>query len=104
VHRHKLVEAWQFPARSDPALAERVALDRLEDPDVHLIVLSAGAGWIRGQVVSGVPRVGALLYVGGRGLFEVVRRDEWASAGGNGSRLLVTIRVAPPEVSAAAAG
>lgn|SRR5512146_421547 len=99
--KHHLVEAWQFSEHVEREYAERVAFDRLADPDIHAVLLSAGQDWVRAQVVSGLPQVGALLYVGRLGLFEITRRDEWASIAGQRARVLIMLRAVGSPADAA---
>ena len=73
--RRELVAGWQFDSHVDREIAEQIALERLDGPDLHVVVLSAGVGWVRALVISGAPGVGSLVYLRGRGLFEVARCD-----------------------------
>ena len=69
------MEGWQFEPNVGREVAEQIALERRDDPDLHVVVLSAGVGWVRALVISGTPGLGSLVYLRDRGLFEVTRCD-----------------------------
>ena len=95
--RRELVQAWQFRPGVDRELAERIVMDRLDDPDTYVVVLSSGRGWIRAQVVSGeLPATGALLLLDRHGIFEVSRRDDWVPrTEGKSPRVLLFLSALP---------
>ena len=99
----RVVEALQFTIGIDPHSAQRVADERGGRGDVQLVVRTAGPGWLRVELVSGAPKRGSMLFIPGRGLFAVTRRDE-LRAGNGDARVLLMLRTAPDEVPAAAAG
>lgn len=92
--KRELVEGWQFDAHVDREVAERIALERLDDPDLHVVVLSAGPGWVRALVISGTPRIGSLVHLRGRGLFEVARCDGHVDARGE-ARVVAMLTTLP---------
>ena len=94
-HERALLEAWQFTRGIDAHSAQRVA-DERGGGDVRVSVLTAGPAWLRVEMLGGESKPGSLLFLSGRGLFEVTRRDEWRAANG-GTRVLLTLRTAPGE-------
>jgi hypothetical protein len=97
----EVIEAWQLSHAVDREVAERV-VERLGDPDTHVVLRSAGTGWMRVELVSGdTPAVGSLLYVNRLGLFEVTRIDQWRRADGERSRVLVMLGTLPSADDAA---
>jgi hypothetical protein len=97
------VEAWQFTRGIDVHSARRATEERGALGDVRVAVLTAGPGWLRVAVEQGAPRSGSLLFLNGRGLFEVTRRDEWPAGGGRG-RVLLMLRAVSAEAPVATAG
>jgi hypothetical protein len=77
VNSHTILEAWQVGQEVPLSIAEYLAYERVGDPDTHLIAVGSASGRITAQLVSGAPPLGARLYVGGRGLFEVEQRHHW---------------------------
>jgi len=78
-------------------LAARVARHEVEPPDLSLVLVANRGDSITVQVVDGSPpRPGGFIDVKARGLYEIARAEEWpAVAGGNGPRLLLTLRAFP---------
>ncbi len=99
--RQHVVEALQFTIGIDPYSAQRVADERGGRGDVQLVVRTAGPGWLRVELVSGEPKRGSRLFIPGRGLFAVTRRDE-LRAGNGAPRVLLMLRTAPEGLPAVA--
>ena len=83
---------WTFPRGTDLATVTEGALDALRPPDLRVWILSSRGDGITVQVTEGVAPVhpGDLLYVGGRGAFETLRREVWP-----GERVLLTLSAWP---------
>ncbi len=101
-HGREVLEALQFTIGIDPHSARRVAEERGGRGDVQLTILTSGRGWLRVAVVAGAPRRGSILFLPGRGLFEVTRRDEWR-VGDAGARVFLMLRTTFEEAPRAAA-
>jgi hypothetical protein len=86
----EVMEAWQLSRAVEHEAAE-LEVQRLGDPDAHVVLRTAGSGWMRVELVSGdVPETGSLLYVNHHGLFEVTRVDQ-SGVDGERSRVLVML-------------
>ena len=69
-----LVDVWEFVHDVRPGIAARCAMERIERPDMRVLVTSSTGDTINVEVREGAlidPT--SLLYVERRGLFEVVR-------------------------------
>ncbi len=87
---------WEFDKELAPALAARVALDQLEPPDIEVLLLSSRGDVITVQVVEGaVSDPATVFYVQRRGLYELVRAEEWPPVSGAQPRVLLTLRAWP---------
>jgi hypothetical protein len=90
-----LVPVWTFRRGLDLALVADVAdgraVEDVEPPDLRVRVLAADGGTLTVRVVDGVAAYDAdeLLYVPGRGPYEVLRRD--VSPGRDGPRVVLTL-------------
>jgi len=94
---NETLKAWTFDRAVAPDVAARMALDRLEVADLEVVLLSTHGDVIAVQVVEGgMSDPDDVLYVAGRGLYEVVRTEVWppATAGGS-SRTLLTLKAWP---------
>jgi hypothetical protein len=70
-------------------------LDRLEEPQLEVEVLSSRGDHLTVQVVKGaIEDPTAILYVERRGEFEIVRVEPWPAASGP-PRVLLTLRAWP---------
>lgn len=87
-----LLAVWEFPRTLDVAAMVEIAQDELEQPDLHLQLLSSTGDTVTVQVVDGVAPLDpeAVLYVQGRGPFEIARRETWP-----GGRVLLTLAAWP---------
>jgi hypothetical protein len=88
----QLVEAWEFPLGFDLATITTIVQERLTEPDVRAHLVSSRGDVLtlqiaRGRVTTHVPM---LLFVAGRGAFELLRREVWP-----GPRELLTLRALP---------
>jgi hypothetical protein len=86
------VELWEFPRDFDIAKITEVAQDRLTPPDAEGYVLSSSGDTLTVQVLRGgiTEDADMLVYVGGRGVFEVTRREVWPEG-----RVLLTLAAWP---------
>jgi hypothetical protein len=87
---------WEYPRDNDDGLraAARVALDRLIEPDMDAVMVSARADHVTVQIVRGKlehPR--SILYVEQRGTFEIIRTELWP-----GARALLVLRAWPSRI------
>lgn len=87
-----LLEVWEFPRGFDLASIGEIAQGRLTPPDFRAHLVSSRGDVLTVQLREGVPtaHVDLLLYVRGRGAFEVIRREDWP-----GRRVLLTLSVWP---------
>jgi hypothetical protein len=74
-----LLELWEFPRSFDVGSMVEVATERLTPPDLRAHVVSSRGDVLTVQVAEGrrTEHVDLLLYVRGRGAFEVLRREAW---------------------------
>ncbi|WP_242392915.1 hypothetical protein [Anaeromyxobacter oryzisoli] len=84
-----LVEAWEFPVGFELTAIATIAQERLTEPDVRAYLVSCRGDVLtlqiaRGRITTHVPM---LLFVAGRGAFELLRREVWP-----GPRELLTLR------------
>jgi hypothetical protein len=90
----EIVPVWTFRRGLDLALVVDVATEAAEDaepPDLRVRLLAASDERITALVVEGIAPYDAdvLMYVPGRGPFEVARRD--VSSGSTGPRVVLTL-------------
>lgn len=88
----KLV-AWAWPRDLKPGVMAVVALDKLLPSDLELLLHSSTGDTITARTtVSGAAEVQPddVVYVGGRGAFEVVRREGWPN-----NQVLLTLAAWP---------
>ena len=88
---------WEFDREIGVDLATRTALDQLEPPDLEVVLLAVRGDAITVQVVEGaVSDTDSVLYVAGRGLYEVLRSEAWPPVNPDGSpRVLLTLKAWP---------
>jgi hypothetical protein len=86
------VELWQFPRDFDRGAATQIAQDGLAPPDARGHLLSSTGDTLTMQLVDGriSEDAGMVVYAGGRGAFEVVRREVWPKG-----RVLLTLAAWP---------
>ncbi len=91
------LKVWTFDRGVGPDIATRVALDQLEVPDLEVVLVSMRGDVITVQVVEGaLSDAGDVLYVAGRGLYELVRSEAWPPATAEGApRVLLTLKAWP---------
>lgn len=94
---NETLKVWTFDRDVGPDVAARVALDQLEIPDLEVVLVSARRDVITVQVVDGgVSDAADVLYVSGRGLYEVLRSETWPpAAAGDDPRVLLTLKAWP---------
>jgi hypothetical protein len=77
----ELLEMWEFPRDWDFPLPEvtEVLIERLTPPDLRAHLISSRGDVLTVQIAEGCRTEDAdlLLYVRGRGAFEVLRREAW---------------------------
>lgn len=91
------LKVWTFNRDVAPDIATRVALDQLEVADLEVVLLSTRRDVITVQVVEGeMSNPDEVLYVSGRGLYELVRKEGWPPAtAGAPPRVLLTLKAWP---------
>jgi hypothetical protein len=90
------LDAWEFDRELGPQLAAGVALDQLAPADVEVVQISARGDVITVQIVEGaVLDPASVLYVAGRGLFEILRLEAWPPVAGGEARVLLTLKAWP---------
>jgi hypothetical protein len=90
-----VLDVWEFGREVEPALAARCALDRVEPPDMHVVVTSSTGDTATARITSGrLTDPESLLYVERRGLFEVVGTELWTGPDETG-RTLLRLRAFP---------
>lgn len=84
-----LLQAWEFPAGFDLAGMVEISRAGLTPPDIRGKLVSTRGDVLTLQIAEGELTPGAefLLYVGGRGAFQVLRREVWP-----GGRILLTLQ------------
>ncbi|BDG02211.1 hypothetical protein [Anaeromyxobacter oryzae] len=89
----QLVDVWEFPRGFDVASVAEIARDRLSEPDLRAHLVSSRGDVLTLQVAQGrlTVHVEMLLYVAGRGAFELLRREVWPER-----RELLTLRALRP--------
>jgi len=94
---NETLKVWKFDRDVAPDLAARVALDQLGVADLEVVLLSTRGDVITVQVVDGdMNDADEVLYVSGRGLYEVVRNESWPPAtDGAPPRVLLTLKAWP---------
>jgi hypothetical protein len=87
--------AWHHPAETDVGTMARAALDGAP-AQLEVTLLASTGDTITVQVVAGAPPLepGALVYVEGRGAFELFRREPWPRG-----RVLLKLRAWPARSS-----
>ncbi len=91
----QLVDVWECPRGFDVASVAEIARDRLTEPDLRAQLVSSRGDVLTLQVARGrlTVHVEMLLYVAGRGAFELLRREIWPER-----RELLTLRAwRPPD-------
>jgi hypothetical protein len=90
-HTEEHVFEGRSAAASHLAVAVHIAQDELEPPELTLRLLRSTGDTITVQVVEGQTPLDPdeLLYVGGRGAYEVARREDW------GGRVLLALAAWP---------
>jgi hypothetical protein len=88
----ELLDIWEFPADFELAKITQIAIDALTEPDLRAHLVSSRGDILTVQVAEGRPTTDPEMrvYVGGRGAFEVVRRELWP-----GGRTLLVLRAWP---------
>src|SRR5512141_2301378 len=88
---------WEFDREIGVELATQTALDQLEPPDLEVVLLAERRDAITVQIVEGVVSDSdSVLYVAGRGLYEVLRSEAWPPVvEGGGPRVLLTLKAWP---------
>ncbi len=91
------IAVWEFDRELGAELATTTALDQLEPPDLEVVLLATRGDAITVQVVDGsVSDSDSLLYVAGRGLYEVLRSEAWPPLQPGGPpRVLLTLKAWP---------
>jgi hypothetical protein len=91
------IAVWEFDREIGVELATRAALDQLEPPDLEVVLLATRGDAITVQVVEGsVSDSDSVLYVAGRGLYEVLRSEAWPPVEPEGPpRVLLTLKSWP---------
>jgi hypothetical protein len=94
---NETLKVWTFDRDVGPDVAARVALEQLEVPDLEVVLVSARGDVVTVQVVDGVVSDPAdVMYVSGRGLYEVLRSEAWPPAApGDAPRVLLTLKAWP---------
>lgn len=73
-----LLAVWLHPADADVGVMARAALDMTEVPDLQARFIASTGDTITLQLVDGRAPLGhELLYVQGRGAYELVRVERW---------------------------
>ncbi|WP_242394866.1 hypothetical protein [Anaeromyxobacter oryzisoli] len=88
----QLLELWEFPRGFDLGKITEIAQDRLTPPDLRAQLVTSRGDVLTAQIVEGRATEGTdfLVYVRGRGAFEVLRREVWP-----GGRAMVTLTAWP---------
>ncbi len=90
------LSVWEFDRELAPGLAARVAPDQLEPPDLEVVLLARRGDVITVQVVEGaVSDPESVLFFPSRGLYEILRVEEWPPVGDGGRRVLLALRAWP---------
>ncbi len=93
---HETLHVWEFDREVAPGVAGKVSLDQLEPPDLEVVLLAIRGDVITVQVIDGsVCDPGSVLYVARRGLYEILRSEEWPPREGGAPRVLLTLRTWP---------
>ena len=93
---HETLSVWEFEKEVAPDLAAQVALEKLEPADLEVVLLSTRGDVITVQVVDGsLSDPESVLYVARRGLYELVRSEEWPPLEDGAPRVLLTLRAWP---------
>ena len=91
------LHAWEFERDIGLEIVTRVALDQLEPPDLEVVLIATRGDVITVQIVEGAladPK--SVIYVAGRGLYEILRSEQWPPvAAGGAPRVLLTLRAWP---------
>jgi hypothetical protein len=83
---------WEYE-RDDDALktAAIIAMDRLAPPDFYVEVVASRGDHLTGQIAAGsLTDPAAILYVEGRGTFEILRVEPWPDR-----RVMLVLRAWP---------
>jgi hypothetical protein len=88
----ELLDLWEFPDSFDLGSMTIITQDHRTPADARAKLVSSRGDIITVQFVEGrlTEHVEFRVYVGGRGAFEVLRREAWP-----GGRVLVTLRAWP---------
>ncbi len=93
---NETLHVWEFDREVAPRVAAKVALDQLEPPDLEVVLLASRGDVMTVQVVDGVVSdAESVLYVAYRGLYEILRSEEWPPREGGAPRVLLTLRAWP---------
>jgi hypothetical protein len=73
------LDAWVFPHDFALRSITEIAMGKLTPPDLRVLLISSRADVLAVQVAQGEtpPHPNMRLYVGGRGAFEILRREPW---------------------------
>ncbi len=86
---------WEFEREADLRLATLCALDQVEPPDMHVVVMSSTGDTVTARITSGrLIDPESLLYVERRGLFEILGTEAWTPSDEPG-RTLLRLRAFP---------
>jgi hypothetical protein len=94
---NETLKVWAFDRGIGPDVVARVSPDQLEVPDLEVVLVSTRGDVIAVQVVDGgISDPSDVLYVSGRGLYEMLRTETWPPATEDGSpRVLLTLKAWP---------
>lgn len=87
----ELLAVWLHPADTDLGAMARAALDMPEVPDLHVRLVFSTGDTITVHLVDGRAPLGQeLVYVQGRGAYEIARTEHWPEG-----RTLLVLRAWP---------
>ncbi len=93
---NETLRVWTFDRDITPDVASR-ALEQRDVPDLEVVLVSARGDVVTVQVVDGaIGDPDDILYVAGRGLYELLRSETWPPATAGGApRVLLTLKAWP---------
>jgi hypothetical protein len=92
-----LLSAWVFDRDVDPHVAARAARDDREAPDLEVALASTRADVLVLHLLEGeLPKAESVLFVEGRGVYEIVYTDERPALGAAGEPRVVLVVHARP--------